>query len=130
MSPAKEMKVLVLGLPRTGTQCKHPLFPLSSPSSLTRPQALAEALEILGISPIYHMREVAVNAHQALWISAIRAKFEQGQTLTKQDFDQILSDFEVFYNRSPIQTLQARSEKTADPTRVRATSQPPSSPQN
>ncbi|KAL2883164.1 hypothetical protein SGCOL_001352 [Colletotrichum sp. CLE4] len=48
-----EMKVLVLGLPRTGTQ------------------SLADALAILSISPVYHMREVAKNTHQDLWISAI-----------------------------------------------------------
>ncbi|KAF5513227.1 hypothetical protein CGCF413_v000091 [Colletotrichum fructicola] len=47
------MKVLILGLPRTGTQ------------------SLADALIQLGISPVYHMREVGVNNHQEFWIRAI-----------------------------------------------------------
>ncbi|OHE98432.1 hypothetical protein CORC01_06223 [Colletotrichum orchidophilum] len=59
-----EMKVLVLGLPRTGTQ------------------SLADALIILGISPVYHMREVAKNAHQDLWISALNENLTPFTTST------------------------------------------------
>jgi len=72
------MKVLVLGLPRTGTQ------------------SLADGLVKLGIEPIYHMREVANNKHQNLWIEAIEAKFEgAGASWKREDFDRTLAGFEV-----------------------------------
>ncbi|KAK0656856.1 hypothetical protein B0T16DRAFT_452364 [Cercophora newfieldiana] len=71
------MKVLVLGLPRTGTQ------------------SLADGLVHLGITPIYHMREVAKNKHQALWIQAMDAKFEgAGAPWNRDDFERILAGFE------------------------------------
>ncbi|KAK8081805.1 hypothetical protein PG996_000586 [Apiospora saccharicola] len=71
------MKVLVLGLPRTGTQ------------------SLAEALEQLGISPIYHMREVGKNQHALLWTEAIETKFEGGVPWGCEEFDRILGEYEV-----------------------------------
>ncbi|KAI1777897.1 hypothetical protein F4818DRAFT_439216 [Hypoxylon cercidicola] len=72
------MKVLVLGMPRTGTQ------------------SLADALERLGIGPVYHMREVGKNGHQALWIEALDAKFEgRGEPFTREKFDQILGNYEA-----------------------------------
>ncbi|KAI0145683.1 P-loop containing nucleoside triphosphate hydrolase protein [Hypoxylon sp. NC0597] len=72
------MKVLILGMPRTGTQ------------------SLADALERLGISPVYHMREVGKNHHQALWIEALDAKFEgQGESFNREKFDQILGSYEA-----------------------------------
>ncbi|ETS85787.1 hypothetical protein PFICI_03812 [Pestalotiopsis fici W106-1] len=71
------MKVLVLGMPRTGTQ------------------SIAEALIQLGISPIYHMREVGQNNHQAAWAEAMDAKFEgKGKPYGREEFDKILGDFE------------------------------------
>ncbi|KAK1833847.1 hypothetical protein QBC39DRAFT_278440 [Podospora conica] len=73
------MKVLVLGLPRTGTQ------------------SLSDALIILGISPVYHMREVTQNDyHIALWTSAVAAKFEGAGApwTTRADFDRVLAGFE------------------------------------
>lgn len=58
-------------------------------------KALADALIQLGISPIYHMREVAKNKHQALWVEAIDSKFEGVRTPWKrEDFEHILSGFE------------------------------------
>ncbi|KAI1212959.1 uncharacterized protein F4807DRAFT_305828 [Annulohypoxylon truncatum] len=72
------MKVLVLGMPRTGTQ------------------SLADALERLGISPVYHMREVGKNKHQAFWIEALDAKFEgRGEPFNREKFDQILRPYEA-----------------------------------
>ncbi|KAI1378238.1 hypothetical protein F4677DRAFT_412588 [Hypoxylon crocopeplum] len=72
------MKVLVLGMPRTGTQ------------------SLADALERLGIAPVYHMREVGKNHHQALWIEALDAKFEgRGKPFDREKFDQILRNYEA-----------------------------------
>ncbi|KAI1766367.1 hypothetical protein GGR53DRAFT_486488 [Hypoxylon sp. FL1150] len=73
-----EMKVLILGLPRTGTQ------------------SLADALERLGIGPVYHMREVGKNRHQALWAEALDAKFEgRGEPYNREKFDQILGNYEA-----------------------------------
>ncbi|KAH9900612.1 hypothetical protein F4778DRAFT_739678 [Xylariomycetidae sp. FL2044] len=71
------MKVLVLGMPRTGTQ------------------SIADALDHLGFGPVYHMREVGKNKHQALWIEALEAKFEgKGEPFGRQRFDEILSGYE------------------------------------
>lgn len=71
-----EMKVLVLGLPRTGTQCTPSpsiaaRFSTRTDKTPLQTTALADALAHLSISPVYHMREVSKNAHQDLWISAI-----------------------------------------------------------
>ncbi|KAI0014076.1 P-loop containing nucleoside triphosphate hydrolase protein [Xylariaceae sp. FL0662B] len=72
------MKVLVLGMPRTGTQ------------------SLADALALLGIAPVYHMREVGKNHHQRLWIEALEAKFEgKGEPWNREKFDQILGGYEA-----------------------------------
>ncbi|KAI1106299.1 hypothetical protein F4804DRAFT_330482 [Jackrogersella minutella] len=72
------MKVLVLGMPRTGTQ------------------SLADALERLGIAPVYHMREVGKNRDQALWLEALEAKFEgRGEPFDRERFDQILGSYEA-----------------------------------
>lgn len=50
----------------------------------------------LGVSPIYHMREVAKNKHQALWIEAVDAKFEGiGARWKRDDFERILAGFDV-----------------------------------
>lgn len=72
------MKVLVLGMPRTGTQ------------------SIADALIELGILPTYHMREVGKNNHQALWVEAIDSKFEgKGEPWGREQFDKILGDYEA-----------------------------------
>ncbi|KAJ4389609.1 hypothetical protein N0V93_007080 [Gnomoniopsis smithogilvyi] len=71
------MKVLVLGLPRTGTQ------------------SLADALTELGVLPIYHMREVGKSGHAQLWIQALEAKYEgQGDGWERQQFEQILAGYQ------------------------------------
>ena len=58
--------------------------------------AIADALQQLGISPVYHMREVSKNRHQALWIEALDAKFEgKGAAWKREDFEKILAGFEV-----------------------------------
>ncbi len=58
--------------------------------------ALADALERLGSGPVYHMREVGKNRHQALWIEALDAKFEgRGEPYDRERFDQILGNYEV-----------------------------------
>lgn len=93
------MKVLVLGLPRTGTQCK--LWPLLVHRFELRLNAdscpaLADALTHIGFGPIYHMREVGKNHHQALWIEAIEAKFEgKGKPWGRDEFEKVFAGFEV-----------------------------------
>ena len=59
--------------------------------------ALAEALNKLGVSPVYHMREVGKDKHEHLWIEALEAKFEgKGKPWsTKEDFDRILENYQV-----------------------------------
>ncbi|TVY91637.1 hypothetical protein LAWI1_G007323, partial [Lachnellula willkommii] len=70
------MEILVLGLPRTGTQ------------------SLADALNILGYPKIYHMREVGKNQHQTKWIEALEAKFEgKGKVFGREEFDSFLSGY-------------------------------------
>lgn len=50
----------------------------------------------LGISPIYHMREVGKNKHQDLWVQVLEAKYEnKGKAWEREDFEQILAGFEV-----------------------------------
>ncbi|KAH7175837.1 P-loop containing nucleoside triphosphate hydrolase protein [Dactylonectria macrodidyma] len=70
------MQILVLGLPRTGTQ------------------SLADALEQLGISPVYHMREVGKQGHAELWMDALDAK-TNNLPWTRAQFDQMLSGFQA-----------------------------------
>lgn len=51
---------------------------------------------MLGIGPIYHMREVGKNNHRETWIKALEAKFEgKGKPFEKEDFDELLGDFAV-----------------------------------
>ncbi|KAK8049281.1 hypothetical protein PG994_011011 [Apiospora phragmitis] len=100
------MKVIVLGLPRTGTQCRlsTPLLPhLETTSIITREpvtdigsplSALAEALIHLGISPVYHVREVGKNQHTPLRTEAIGAMFEVDSPWGREEFDKILDEYE------------------------------------
>jgi hypothetical protein len=45
---------------------------------------------------MYHMREVAKNKHQGLWIEALEAKFEgKGTAWQREDFQKIFAGFEV-----------------------------------
>ncbi|KAI8234497.1 hypothetical protein K4K57_004874 [Colletotrichum sp. SAR 10_99] len=91
------MKVLILGLPRTGTQCLA--------------AALADALIQLGISPVYHMREVGVNHHQEFWIRAIVdhippfSPSEQTKITTtpwtREQWDTILAPYEAVSDFPP-----------------------------
>ncbi|CAJ2506430.1 Uu.00g005600.m01.CDS01 [Anthostomella pinea] len=90
------MKVLVLGMPRTGTQCVS--FPLKAKETGAHnyTQAIADALQLLGIAPVYHMREVGKNNHQDLWVEALDAKFEgKGEPFDRERFDQILGKYEI-----------------------------------
>lgn len=65
----------------------------------------------LGITPIYHMREVAINKHGSLWIEAMDAKFEgvrDSRSWNREDFDRILAGFEVRETNPPPATRSDR----------------------
>lgn len=58
--------------------------------------AIGEALRTLGHQNVYHMTSVGPNNHHDKWVSALEAKFENnGTEFTKQDFDELLGDFDV-----------------------------------
>ena len=57
--------------------------------------AIADALQLLGYSKIYHMREVPKNDHQNAWTAALKAKFEGEGTFGKAELDVILRGYEV-----------------------------------
>ncbi|KAL0938359.1 uncharacterized protein CTRU02_204969 [Colletotrichum truncatum] len=85
------MKVLILGLPRTGTQ------------------SLADALIYLGITPVYHMREVAKSSHQDLWIRAIADNLPPfssptqppSNPWTREQWDELLGSYEAVSDFPP-----------------------------
>jgi Sulfotransferase domain len=87
------MQVLILGMPRTGTQCTSIQHFKTKMTQI----ALADAISQLGISPIYHMRDVPKKAHSALWISAMSAKFESNTPwTTPEEYNKMLAGYEVF----------------------------------
>ncbi|KAK2054507.1 hypothetical protein LY76DRAFT_522437 [Colletotrichum caudatum] len=94
-----EMKVLVLGLPRTGTQ------------------SLADALAHLSISPVYHMREVSKSAHQDLWVSAIADNLPRTSPLrpwSRAQWDALLSGYAAVSDFPPALFPTALAEAYPD----------------
>ncbi|KAE8447045.1 hypothetical protein EG329_011180 [Mollisiaceae sp. DMI_Dod_QoI] len=70
------MQVLCLGMCRTGTQ------------------SLADALILLGITPVYHMREVRKNGHEKYWLPLLEAKYsDPSRPISRAQFDEFLGDF-------------------------------------
>ncbi|KAJ6015905.1 hypothetical protein N7540_010496 [Penicillium herquei] len=68
------MEVLILGLPRTGTQ------------------SLAEALTILGYDKVYHMKDNFIRGDHSFWSRAMDAKYAGlGQPVTREDFDTLFN---------------------------------------
>jgi hypothetical protein len=57
--------------------------------------ALADALPLIGISPIYHMRDVRKNGHQDAWNTLLSAK-KEGKPISTEDFDAILGSYAVY----------------------------------
>ncbi|CZR55777.1 uncharacterized protein PAC_05665 [Phialocephala subalpina] len=56
--------------------------------------ALADALALLGITPIYHMREVKKNGHEKYWLPLLEVHFANPpRPISKEDFDEFLGDF-------------------------------------
>lgn len=77
MKRDRPMKVLVLGLSRTGTD------------------SLRSALLTLGYRGVYHGFVTAMNPeHSTFWCPALEAKWN-GQPLTAADFDTVLGEFEA-----------------------------------
>lgn len=91
------MEVLVLGLPRTVTQCWYAASTdICTPAY--RHAAIADGLALLGYGPIYHMREVGKNKHQQQWVAALEAKFEgKGKPFGREEFDALLGGCSVNY---------------------------------
>lgn len=89
----RPMKVLVLGLCRTGTSCK---FEIRNFYLFTDQLALYVAQKELGMKP-YHFRDIAFNTeHMQLWLTAMRAKFDGvGKPFQGKDFDQMLAEYDV-----------------------------------
>ncbi|XWW94279.1 hypothetical protein V2A60_002222 [Cordyceps javanica] len=75
--PSESDMILILGLPRTGTQ------------------TLKAALEILDHPPVYHMSEVPQNpTHYPMWSSLIDRKIKHPEVLlTAEDFDPMLKNY-------------------------------------
>ncbi|KAK8056558.1 hypothetical protein PG993_001785 [Apiospora rasikravindrae] len=61
----------------------------------TSVSAFAEALIYLGISPVYHVREVGKNQHAPLWTEAIEAIFEENMSWGREEFDSVMGEYEV-----------------------------------
>ncbi|KAI9048360.1 hypothetical protein LZ554_008152 [Drepanopeziza brunnea f. sp. 'monogermtubi'] len=71
-------QVLILGMPRTGTQ------------------SIGEALRTLGCANVYHMTTVGPNNHHDKWVAALEAKFEgKGPMPGRKEFDELLEDFDA-----------------------------------
>jgi hypothetical protein len=73
------VKVLCLGLSRTGTM------------------SLRAAFERLGYRGTYHYRVPSIEdpSHCDFWVKALKAKFENGDPITRSDFDKVYANFEV-----------------------------------
>nr|GAT44696.1 predicted protein [Mycena chlorophos] len=75
-----EMKVLVLGYPRTGTACFA---------------AIRDALRMLGHHEVHHMQSVFRNPLEAdLWLEALEAK-ERGESWGRTEWDALLGHCEA-----------------------------------
>lgn len=90
-------QILVLGMPRTGTQCtfRRLLFPCFIQTTLTI-VAIGQALGMLGYKNAYHMTTVGPHDHHDKWVAALEAKFEGKSTeYGKQEFDELFEGFDV-----------------------------------
>lgn len=73
----------------------HPLFFLLITSN-SHPflSALADALTLLGIKPVYHMRDVRKNDHTEAWQVLLARKIDGGP-INVEDFDAIIGEYAV-----------------------------------
>ena len=92
----REMKVLVMGMGRTGTtgnSVEEATFSSRRTDSLRA--ALAAALKQLGFVP-YDYLDRFLKGHSRLWDDAMRAKFQGvGKPWGRQEFDRVTRDFDV-----------------------------------
>ncbi|KAH9430157.1 hypothetical protein MCOR27_002512 [Pyricularia oryzae] len=73
-------QVLVLGMPRTGTQ------------------SIGQALQMLGLGESYHMTTVGPNNHHDAWCTAIEAKFgekDASEVITQEFFDDLFKGYDA-----------------------------------
>eukprot|EP00659_Diplonema_papillatum_P018790 gene18790-29014_t len=71
------MKVLCMGMPRTGTM------------------SMAQALSVLGYSNVHHGLKMIDNNHQWAQFDEIAAALMEGKDLTQQDFEKIFSEYDA-----------------------------------
>ena len=92
----REMKVLVMGMGRTGTTgdtVEEAVFSSHRTDSLRA--AMAAALKQLGFVP-YDYLDRSLKGHFRLWDDAMRAKFQGvGKPWGRQEFDRVTSEFDV-----------------------------------
>lgn len=94
---AKEMKVLILGMPRTGTTGDSmTLKPLSLSKHTDTPRpALAEVLSYMGYS-CYDWPARFLQRHCQAWDQALRAKYQNvGKPWGRREFDQLAGAYDV-----------------------------------
>ena len=98
-----EMKVIVIGMMRTGTMCKSPLTVKLKVTSISTfcVTAMRKALKELGYRHVYHMVEVMKNPPDAdMWKEAADAKFHGiGKKWGNREWDNLLGEYEVCSNK-------------------------------
>lgn len=99
------MKVLVLGMSRTGTECKRSkLYSRSSIHLTLIFEAMRKALKILSYNDVYHGYAAAFENPKdcEMWLEAFRAKFDGiGKPYGREAFDKLLGHCEVGYSAMP-----------------------------
>lgn len=97
-SRTKTMKVLCLGLGRTGTACEYFILQRQLTNFKLNLKALREALKHLGFIDTYHMMSASVEnpPDSIMWHQALAWKFEGvGERFTRDDWDKLLGHCEV-----------------------------------
>lgn len=91
------MRVLSLGLCRTGTECMYP-YPAHGILLNQSGTALTEALRILGYHEAYHGYQAMITNPRdcAMWLTGLRAKYDGiGKPFGRAQFDQLLGHCQV-----------------------------------
>jgi hypothetical protein len=92
------MRVLVLGMPRTGTDCKTSDSHKPKGAYTDLSLALKQALKSLGYNDVYHGYSTTLeNARDCqIWLDACNAKFKaKGKPFGRDEFDQLLGHCQV-----------------------------------
>jgi hypothetical protein len=73
------------------------LNPSSLPSLTRLIQGTQAALRILGLHDVYHMQSLMENTENArLWMKAMNAKYHGKGEMTREDWDELLGNCQVF----------------------------------